>query len=181
MGLFLPTSGSAQVPVSSSAVRKGQLYNLDLDEKISFQFNPQPISWRRRTSYAEFYSHGETSGGDIEFLFTGPRQLELDLIFTDEPGAPALDYYVQPPREGNSAEFGADFEFVVRLFERWMEPSAESGNRIPLLRLILAASTNITGIITAVEPQIVNQFEDGSVREGRITLEFRQWNRDREV
>lgn len=176
MGLIIASNGSVRVPRSGERIDKGQLYNLELDEKLGFQFNPEQIQWEQELRWAERSSIGRDTGGSKFFLNSGSRRLELNLLFMAEPGAPSIDYYVQPPIQMRT-EFGAELDFVVAVLERWKKKIPDKGRPGVLAFVVGEANpNNMKCVIRRMGVRIIDQFPDGlSTREGMITLELIEW------
>ena len=79
MGLFLPTSGTSVVPLSTQRLAKVQIYCLDMNESLTFQFNPETFRWERDINWAEVQWKGNDFGGDLEYINNGPRTFDLPL------------------------------------------------------------------------------------------------------
>ncbi len=171
MGLFLPTSGTSTIPFSSQRLSKAQIYCLDTNEFLNFQFNPSTFQWERDINWAETNWRNNDFGGDIEFINSGPRTFDLPLLYIADPGAPDIEY--QPANNATAPGGRKDFEFIESLFERWasMLPAKKRPSRVR----VMFGPRSFEGVIVHLDHRIVETFEDLSVREGLITVSFREW------
>jgi len=183
MPLFIPTSKGVASPLAAMHLTKGQLYNLDTNEFISFQFNPSEFEWERMINWSEISWQGDTSGGDLAFINVGPRTYNLDLLYMADPGAPEIESKIDDPPYAYNAK--NDFQRIRKTIEKW-EADIEGKGRPSAINLIMGsrdADGNLTsgnsfeGVIVRSGFRLTEFFNDLSVREAIITLRFREWNR----
>jgi hypothetical protein len=172
VGLFIPTSGAARPSYQDVHLTKGQLYNLDRDEFLTFQFNPATFAWERDTRWAEITFKGDDTGGDLQYLNTGPRTFDLPLLYIADPGAPEVIY--QAAQNDMFGHTVADFEFLQKLIESW-EAALTDKRRPSRIKVILGQKRSFECVIKNSEYQLIEFFDDLTVREGLITLEMREW------
>jgi len=173
MSLFLPSSRESIVPFSDINLIKGQLYNLDLDEKISFQFNPEAFTYEKSFNWATVAWKGSEDGGDLQYLNTGPIGFDLPLIFAVEPGAPIVTSESVEERVSQGSDLPADFEKIEEALNRWEKPLENKG-RPSRLRIIMGPR-NFDGVISKLTVRITEYFPDLTAREVLFTIGFRQW------
>jgi hypothetical protein len=172
MGLYIPTSGASQEVASGMALVRGQLYNLDLNEILGFQFNPETFSWDRDLNWAEISWKGAEKGGDLQYVNAGPITFDLDLVYLAEPHAPSIEHNCP---ENLTGDYGlpVDFEQVEALILRWMTP-LENVGRPSRIKVILG-DRSFLGVITTHSFEITDFFEDLTARHGRLSIGFREW------
>lgn len=176
MGLFIPTSG-AQPPFTGIQLTKGQLYNLDNNEWLNFQFNPEIFDYRQEFNWGEIQWKGSEHGGDLQYTGSGPYTFDLQLLFVGEPHAPNTEYSQGDsptiPFSGIAGTIKIDFEFIESMLNRWTEP-LENKRRPSRIKVILGPRS-FMGVITNLDFRITEFFPDLSAREARLTIGFRQW------
>lgn len=176
MGLFIPTSGNIRQLLSQQALAKGRLYNLDDDEFIGFQFNPETFGWERDHRWLELFHRGGDRTSHLTLLGHAPREFELNLLYMADPGAGHIEY---KSREGHTTGT-FDFPFLKETIERW-ESKREELRRSTLLAVIFAGPGRETeplvlhGVIARSQFRVLNWFNDLAVREVQINLEFKEW------
>lgn len=173
MGLFLPTSGTSSIPFSSQRLSKAQIYCLDTNELLNFQFNPQTFQWERDINWAETSWRNNDYGGDLEYINSGPRTFDLPLLYIADPGAPDIVGEYQTANNEIAPGTPVDFEFIESLFERWASilPAKKRPSRVR----VIFGPRHFDGVIVHLDHRIVEAFEDLSTREGLITVSFREW------
>jgi hypothetical protein len=169
--LFLPTSHEAFSQANARQLAKGQIYNLDLDEYIGFQFNPTAFEWARQIGWAETIWQGDDRGGDLLFTHIGPRKFEVSLLYMADPGSPDFTWSV-PERLSNS-DVKSDFQALRKALERW-EKKLDGRGRPSRVRVIVGPNY-FDGVMTQLGFKITEFFEDLSAREALVSLEFREW------
>lgn len=176
MALFIPTSGARRDQYIERMTGKGQLYNLDLDEFITFQFNPTQFSWSRETNWQDVSYYGDSSGGDIQYINTKAREIDLPLLYIAAPGAPEIQFKSKAAGvyADNPSNQVVDFTIVKNIIERW-EEKIEGVNR-PSIIMIIFGELVFTGVIKNTNYKLIECFEDLSPKESLLTLEFRDWN-----
>ena len=173
--LFMPTSDYS-VPIQSlPRLAKGQLYNLDSNCFIGFQFNPEKFDYRREFNWAVNSCNGDESGGDLLYLNSGPFVFDLALLFIADPGAPEMEY--DTANSLSSPDLKMDFRALAREINDWMAiiPSLGRPSRIR----VIFGELHFDGVVTSLELNENNHFPDLSVREGLIELRFREWRQMR--
>lgn len=169
--LFIPTSRELFSPSGSVQLAKGQLYNLDLNEYIGFQFNPTSFDWNQQFAWAETVWVGDDHGGDLLFSYVGPRKTELSLLYMADPGSPDIHWSVSERLSSGALKF--DFQALRQALERWQQKITGKGR--PSRIRIIVGPNYLDGVITAIGFKISEFFEDLSAREALVTLEFREW------
>lgn len=185
MGLFIPTSNLDRRPYPATPVMKGIIYNLDLNESVSFQFNPETFSFERRIKWAEVTWRGDDTGGDVQFFNIGPRTFDLELLYIHDPAAPPIEYRqggnpllsARPVSLSVSAARGSStimpFETVQDIIDTWMQllPDRQRPSQIQ----IIIGPQSFKGIIKGIGIDIRSFFPNLTAREAILTLEFREW------
>lgn len=175
MPLFIPTSGLTSDPFPEIQLSKARFYNLDTNEYMYFQFNPETFEYELAHKWAEILWKGDTRGGDLQFVGSGPRTFTLPLLYIAEPSAPRikhkLENQVSPAPEQPSVS--VDFEQIEITFYRWMRPIPKLGR--PARLNVSIGPRGFSGVIVRYRPQITTFFADGTAREANIQLEFREW------
>lgn len=172
MPLFVPDPTGRQ-GFDARSIYKGQIYNVDDNEKMSFQFNPEAFRW---TSTDVWVPTGiGVFGRDVSYVREESSEFGLTLLFVADPGAPALKSEgvkedISPVQDG----IQADFDQVVVMLDRWRARRPDSG-RPSLLKLIISPGLYFDAVITKVERAILERFEDGSTREGQLDMNFLVW------
>ena len=171
--ITIPTniSNTVSSPVS---VKKGQIYNLDTNEFIGFQFNPRDVIWSRQINYADISWKGSNKGGDIEYLNSGPRKMEISLQYMADPGSPDIDYHINSNNGISTHILKMDFQVLLETIERWEEVIEDKGR--PSRLKIIMGSNGFNCVVINSEIRISETFSDLSVREGFITLRLREWS-----
>lgn len=174
--IYLPTSGedrrlSLEI-FTNTSLQKGQLYNLDLNEYLGFQFNPTTFEWSRDINWSEQNWVGGTRGGDLQFISLGPRLIELELLYIVDPRAPKVsyesDFAVIDPKDEL-----VDFQAIRSTIEKWEE--LLDGIRRPSRVKIIVGPNGFEGVITSSTFRITEFFEDLTAKEALFLLEFREW------
>ncbi len=171
MQLFIPTSTIGNNDFSNMPVTKGQLYNLDLNEFITFQFNPESFTWSQESSWGRINWKGNFDGGVPDFLNHQPTKFDLPLYFVADPGAPEIAYNVEE-RLSNS-DVKMDFEALEKMIKRWKRP-VEGLNRPSRIRVIFGPRY-FDVVFNVTKFAITYFFEDLTAREGTITLGCEEW------
>jgi len=169
--LYIPTSREAFSLVNATKLEKGQLYNLDLDEYVGFQFNPTAFEWGQAIGWAETIWQGDDHGGDLLFTHIGPRKLEVSLLYMADPGTPDFTWSVSERLANSKLKF--DFQALRKTLERWQNKLDGKGR--PSRMRIVVGPNYFDGIITTLGFKITEFFEDLSAREALVSLEFREW------
>jgi len=171
MGLFIPTSQGSSPPFSGITLVKGQLYNLDLNEFLSFQFNPNTFEWAKKINWGEITWKGNVKGGDLQFINIGPRKIDLPLLYMADPGAPEIEYTVEEAISTDDLKM--DFQAIKEMIERW-EGLIEGKGRPSRIRIIVGPNY-FDGVVTDWSFRIVEFFSDLTAKEVLIALRFREW------
>ena len=160
-------------------ILKGQLYNLDSDEFLGFQFNPQTFVWGRESMWNPSTFLGDMSGGDLSYIRIGAREFDLNLIFRADPSAPDVQIRIeegQPILNSVSSNLSMDFQVIRSLIEKW-EGMVEGKRRASVIKMIMGPN-DFDCVITESSFRLVDFFgRDLTVREAIITLSFREWVR----
>ena len=170
--LYLPGYEEKRINVYTNITfAKSQLYNVDLNEYIVFQFNPVTFEWERDINWGEHSWLGDTSGGDLQFLNIGPRLIDLDLMYMADPQAPTVHY------KSNFNIIGSDdlvdFQAIKNTIEKWEK--LLDGSRRPSRIGIMVGPNRFEGVIKKYRFKITEFFENLSTKEGILSLEFREW------
>lgn len=170
--LFIPTAGRNTTSLESTRIAKGQLYNLDNNQKLGFQFNPESFEWERNFNFAETSFIGDESGGDIMYLNTGPRTFELVLVYAADPGAPSIEYESNFIVSSNFLRM--DFQAIRYTIEEW-EKKIPGLGRPSRIRVIIGPNY-FDGVIRSSKFRIGEFFPDLSAQQALVALRFREWN-----
>ncbi len=173
--LFIPTSGTSTPPFLGRATSKGQLYNLDLNRYFNFQFNPEMFEVNREFAYAVLTWNGDATGGDLFYLNSKARTIELPLLYMADPAAPKVDYDTETSLSSPNLRF--DFDALEKEIDRWCEKIPQAG-RPSRIRIILGPRY-FDGVIMSVSCRKTAFFEDLTTREGILTIRFQQWQMQR--
>jgi hypothetical protein len=171
MSLFVPTSVMGPVPFAGWPTNRGQLYNLDNDEYIGFQFNPETFEWEQPVNWVEVTWHGDFSGGDVQFINMGARVFELPLQFLADPGAPQIDHRAAQIISRPEDKF--DFAALKAIIDQWNRPIPGKGR--PARLKIIVGHNVFEGVITRWRFKIVDFFPDMTAKEVLLTISFREW------
>lgn len=167
--LYLPTT-DREVVYLNSTLAKGQLYNLDLNQYIGFQFNPTELEWTRDINWSEHNWVGSYNGGDLQFMNLGPRVISLDLIYLADPRAPEVQYNTDYKIMNEGV---VDFQAIKDTIDKWLEP-LDGLNRPSRISIVVGPNV-FNGVITSTSFKITTFFEDLTPREAMLSLEFREW------
>lgn len=174
MALFIPTS-QASTP-QNEAVKKGQLYNLDTDEYIDFQFNPENFEWSKNINWVNVSWQGDVRGGDFSFISVGPNAFELELRFLDQPGAPDIAFRVNDGLAISTPGIErANFQAIKSTIDRWAEKPDASGK--PALIAVIIGPNSFEGVITQKGYRINEWFNDLYVKDAIVRLRISEWRR----
>lgn len=171
MPLFIPTSSGSDPPFSNIQLIKGQLYNLDLNEFIGFQFNPREFVWTQNINWSEIIWNGDFSGGDLYFINRGPVTFDLSLLYIANPGTPNINYDV--PENIVPEGLIVEFEQIRVALERWTDPVSGLG-RSSRIRVIIGPNY-FDIVMTSLGFRIGQFFEDLSAQESSINIGCREW------
>jgi len=172
--LFIGTSDDIKSSIdiyTNTDLRKGQLYNVDLNEYIGFQFNPTSFEWSREVKWSEQNWVGNVNGGDIQFINIGPRRIELELLYIADPRAPKVDYR----SDYRIIDTGGlvDFQAIRDTLEKWEH--LIDGLKRPSRVGIVVGVNAFEGVIINTTFRITEFFEDLTPKEALVLLEFREW------
>ena len=183
--LFIPIPGSSSIPFAGWPTTKGQLYALDLQEKITFQYNPKTFKYGFETKWSRITYKGDFSGGDLDFNFVNPINFDLELLFIADPGAPLIDYDTYDSKaiiisadNANPSNHLFDYDELIRMFNFWWKRPVPGLNRPSRIQIVMGSRT-YNGVITEVSIEELEYFKDLSVKEAKITLTFEEWNLER--
>jgi hypothetical protein len=167
--LYIPTIDHR---VNAEAVQyaKGELYNLDLNEFIKFQFNPNSFEWHRDIKWGEHNWVGNSRGGDVQFINLGPRIGELELLFMSDPTSPSIDY----SSDYNIMNSGlVNFSAIEYTIEKWISPLPL--NKRPSRIALIIGNNIFKCVILSYDMRITEFFRDLSPKEAFLGLELREW------
>ncbi len=183
MPLFIPTSDlglSDSYALQDYYDRypfKGQLYNLDDNKKIWFQFNPEehedsiPIRW------ADIKSLG-TPSNQYQYLGESGSSFDLTLLFIADIHMPkvktqgAVDPNITP--DGQAVSFKALYNEI----RSWVKPREDTG--LPsMISIIFNDDFAYEGFVRELRKRILDQYENGITRRATITLQFQEWKEGR--
>lgn len=169
MPLIIPTSLDGHYTEESMV--KGQLYNLDDDEYIGFQFNPEAFEFSQDDAWSETNWTGQPRS-DYGYLGKGQNTFDLSMRYIADPGAPDFesDCYINVKPTGVKA----DFDRILFMVDRWRNRRPETGMPSRMI-VVFGSIRQFTGIISNRKAQVISSFKDMSTREGIITLQFREW------
>jgi hypothetical protein len=171
MTLFVPTSISA--PKIGTELVKGQLYALDLDQSIDFQFNPKTFGFKRDFNWSRNRFKGDDTGGTASFNSLGTREFDLDLIFIADPSAPVVNFEADEDLVPKDSAAQIDFEAFKRILECWELPIVGLGR--PTKFKVIVGENDIDCIMTAYEVIEQEFFPDLTVQEARVMFSFEEW------
>jgi len=172
--LIIPTTIKKAYKISEAvSLSKGQVYNLDTNEFIGFQFNPKDFIWSRQFHYNNVTWKGSNSGGDVEFLYSGPKKMDLTLLYIADPGSPEISYNLNVNEEISTPSLKMDFQVILDTLDRWTDTIPDKGR--PSRLKIIMGPNGFNCIVTSTEVRISETFSDLSVREGYINLRVREW------
>ncbi len=172
MSLFLATSGSAPIPDNIARLTKGELYNLDLNESLGFQFNPERLRTDKNFEWLDVAWLGSKDGGDLQYKGSGPTTFDLDLRFVALPGAPRIQSDAGE-RVSPSDDLPMDFEAIEETLRRWSQDV--EGKRRPSRIKVILGERAFNCVITRIGSEVTAFFEDLTAREAILTIGFRQW------
>lgn len=174
MPLFIPTSNLLKKPeLAAQYVAVGQLYNLDDDKKICFQFNPEEHEIGRTYNWADIPSIGAPSN-HYDYLSQKDTLFELQLLFIADIGTPpvATEGGVNPLITPDDVV--VDFDELYNEILQWLE-EREAEGRPSFLRIIIGKDT-LTGFVKGdIKKRVLDLFPGGSARRGLLTMQFQPW------
>lgn len=170
--LYIPTTEERrEVVFANINLAKGQLYNLDLNEYLGFQFNPNSFSWEQSLNWAQFTWIGDVRGGNVHFGNLGPNVLDLELVYVADPKAPKVNYdALEPINDGSDV---VDFQSIREMIDRWSQ--LLEGRQRPSRVAVIIGPNTFECIITKKSFTINSFFPDLSAEEAIIELEMREW------
>lgn len=171
MSLFIPTSRGAAVPPGNRTLAKGQIYNLDNDQYLGFQYNPTSFEWDRQIMWAEQTWRGDTTGGDMDFINLGPHKFDLSLLYLADPGAAGIDHATDEPIVNGLVPM--DFQAIIRTLDGWTAVVPAKGR--PARVRVIVGPNYFDGAFLRLGYKITEFFEDLSAREALVNFEFREW------
>ena len=171
MQIFIPTSTIGDNDFTNMSITKGQLYNLDKNEFITFQFNPENFVWSQEINWANITWKGNLNGGTEDFINIQPTVFELPLLFVADPGSPDIAYNVDEILSNSLVSM--DFEEVEKMFKRWNQP-IDGLNRPSRVRVIFGPRY-FDIVFTSLKYRTNYMFPDLTTREGIVTLGCREW------
>ena len=169
--LFIPTSTYSEPPFTSESLAKGEIYNLDLDRLLAFQFNPETFEYGWALNWATLTSNRDDTGGDLFYINSTAEEFEIPLLFMADPGAPDLRY--RTDRQLSTAYDKIDFHAIVEEIREWCRPIREKGR--PSRVRVIFGREHFDAAILAVNVKQNDHFADLTVWEGLIGIRFRKW------
>jgi hypothetical protein len=153
-------------------VTVGELYNLDADSKVLFQFNKDEFEESRSINWAQISSVGANSN-QFQYINRGSRQFELPLLFIADKGMPPvkIDGFMSP--FVTSEDLTVDIDVLYQELDSWTEELPSLGR--PSFIKIFICSMEYTGFIKELRRRVLDSFEDGSTRRALITIQFQEW------
>lgn len=173
MPLYLPTSKSftGTLDYFEAYVKKGQLYNLDDDRKVWFQFNPRNFEWSRVIKWTDQSFIGAPSIHH-QYLGRGQREFELTLLYIGDFGMPEVE--IKNTRHDiKPGDVEVDFDELVREIDAWTEEREDYGR--PSFIGIYIANEEFRGFIRDIKKRVIDQYKDQSTRRGEVTIRFQEW------
>lgn len=158
-------------PLRKQPLTKGQLYNLDKQQFINFQFNPQAFEWSQTWSWAEVRWKGARRGGDLQYQSEGARELELDLLFIADPGAPR--FLSNTGDRLSTPDLAMNYTLLVTLFDEWQARVPGKGR--PSRIMLIFGELFFVCVITQIHHRITEMFNDLTAREATISIAMREW------
>ena len=183
--LFVPTS-NVRVPKQDHMalpVSRGQLYNLDNNEKLDFQHNPETFEWVKEWKWTEVSYRGRRFGRDLHFSMEDSAEFDLPLLYVCDPAAPDFGY--AGPYQIFRGKGDIDFTEMLRLINTWqgIQPGTRRPSRLMVILngqtlpggMMSAQSISFEGVVTKINHRILDSFETGDVREAMFIFSFREW------
>jgi hypothetical protein len=184
-GLFIPLPGSSTVPFMGQPTVKGQLYAMDLNDKIDFQFNPTVFEFEQAFTWSRITYKGDFSGGDLDFQNVGPRKFDLPLLFLADPAAPPINFTAESSEAeivhkepGLDQPILFDYDELLKMLDFWKRP-IEGKNRPTRIQVVMG-QRSFEGVITNLAHRELEFFRDMGVKEALITITFEEWNLERD-
>jgi hypothetical protein len=169
MPLFIPTSNLLDRPsLAEQYVQVGELYNLDDNKKIKFQFNPQEYEFGKTYNWAAIDSIGAPSAR-YHYLGQKDDMFELQLLFIADLGMPPVVLEGIPNSLITPDEVVVDFDELFKELQLWNDERPAEG-RPSYMRIIIGTDT-IEGVITNMRKRVLDQFSNLKTRRGQITIQ----------
>jgi hypothetical protein len=172
MALVVPTLSMGRSQLETQNLVKGQLYNMDLNQKLWFQFNPTFFEWERGFNWVDIAFYGDETGGDADFISTGARTFELVLLYMADPGSPEI-LSEGVPYNVKGGGINMDFQAIRANLELWESKLPNKGR--PSRIKVIVGPNSFECLIRSSKFRITEFFRDLTAREVEITLRFREW------
>jgi|GEM_PF-3317074 len=171
MPLFVPT-GIAEHFQERSVV-KGELYNLDENRTIGFQFNPETLDINEEFGWTETGFRGHPSV-DMAYTGTKPRTFDLNLRWVADPIAP--NFETQNTNLSVKVDYmKADFDKIMEELRLWMAPIPDKG-RPCMVQVIFGVAHSYIGVITSMTPSYKRMFDNATARYSELRISFKEWS-----
>jgi len=174
--LYIPSPRlSYRTDFSEVPVKTGQLYNLDDDKSISFQFNPSEFSWQEEHNWSTQKYTGNP-GKQLQYLGCTGRVFTLELEFHADPWFPRVQLSgdVDPSITPDPDRTAVDFDKLVDEFRSWIKERPDK-KRPSYIRIILPNKEEFDGIVRSATKQILSVYADGVVQHGKLIFNFEEW------
>jgi hypothetical protein len=172
--LFIPTSNATTAaPFTEVPTAKGRLTNLDNEEFIGFQFNPDGFSYERAINWSPIAWKGSELGGDLDYSGSGPHEFDLNLRFVSDPAAPDIEAEASVATIAHP-DYRVDFEAIEQTMRSWATP-LDNLRRPARINVALSELRHFNGVITNIAVDIIETWSNGTAREAMLKLEFREW------
>jgi len=182
MPLFIPTSNLLKSPeLAGQYVAVGELYNLDDNKKICFQFNPEEYEIGRTYNWADLDSVGAPSN-HYNYISQKDVLFELQLLFIADIGTPPVttEGGVSPLITPKN-DVVVDFDELCNELFQWLE-EREAEGRPSFLRIFIGKDS-LTGFVKGdLKKRVLDLFPGGteahpkpSARRGLLTMQFQPW------
>lgn len=174
MPLFVPTGIAESFEhFDRRTVVKGQLYNLDEQRIIGFQFNPEMLDINEEFGWTETGFRGAPSV-DLAYTGTKLRTFDLTLRYVADPIAP--DFETSNTITPVKVDYvKADFDKILAELRHWMEP-LEGKGRPCRAAVIFGDPHNYEGVITALNPSYKRMFDNATARYSELRISFKEWS-----
>ena len=171
--LFIATSNATTAaPFTEVPTAKGRLTNLDNNEFVGFQFNPDGLSYERSIDWGTIAWKGSELGGDLDYTSSGPHEFDLNLRFVSDPAAPDIE--AEASEAISHPDYRVDFEAIEATIRSWVTP-LDNLRRPARINVAMGPSRFFNCVITNIAVDIIETWPDGTAREALLKLEFKEW------
>jgi hypothetical protein len=176
MRIVIPLRSALSVP-DMATIARAQLYNLDQNEFIEFQFNPRGSEPGMDFGWGDDGFSGSDKV-DTQFLGQGQTEFELASEWIVDPGAPVIDHNVAEPcvHEDAAGNKLIMIGAVLVAFERWAAIRIDS-RRPSLIRVIWPDNRWYEGRLVRLSHRIEERFASGEARRATVRMGFKEWRR----